>query len=96
MVYLGIGRKTSIGNIETTDIRPPRHIGKDGVSLYLKNSPSCVPPLYVPIFSHVIQGCEAIFSSQSYWDCTSCCKTDDSDDVAHHDDESFFFSVGSK
>ena len=78
MVYLGIGRKTSIGNIETTDIRPPRHIGKDGVSLYLNNSSSCVPPLYVPIFSHVIQGCEAIFSSQSYWDWTSCCKTDNS------------------
>jgi len=51
MVYLGIGRKTSIGNIETTDIRPPRHIGKDGVSLYLNNSSSCVPPLYVPFFS---------------------------------------------
>ena len=48
MVYLGIGRKTSIGNIETTDIRPPWHIGKDGVSLYLNNSSSCVPPLYVP------------------------------------------------
>ena len=47
-VHLGIGRKTSIGNIETTDIRPPRHIGKDGVSLYLDSSPSCVSLLYVP------------------------------------------------
>ena len=50
-VHLGIGRKTSIGNIETTDIRPPRHIGKDGVSLYLDSSPSCVPLLYIPLFS---------------------------------------------
>ena len=58
-------RKTQVGNIEVTDIRPPRFIGRDGVGY--NSSLMDFHHSYVVIHSCI--DCSTVLAHESCWEC---------------------------